>query len=483
MSRPMASVSIVSIVSIVSVAAALISPLSACSLVSLEALAIDTQPAVDGEVAPAEGPLRVAFSIEPQRTTAERAFKLSSAAGTSAGDFVWSGNEFAFYPIPPLKKGYRWTLSVIGRIKATDGREFDVSKTLSFYAGSRASLLTLDSFSPTQGATVSTAEALSFTFSRAVDGSLFRRDFSLSPATDYDLAWSADGRVATLSPKAHWTTLSTYTWQVKAELADGDGLGLARSYDGAFVVQASGRALSVVSVRPAIFTNGSFSPIAAGLDQLAYRDAIYVTFSEEPTRESVADAIKLTPSVKGRVLQDGPMCFAFVPDEGYAARTRYKLCLLSTISNLAGSTMCEDYLAWFSPQVIDLSVARASIAAGSTITDFGDAQGYGFRPQVPDGSTLIAVEFNAPIIDAGWRDRIVTLVSCASLFPSALSPALKSAQWVGATRLELSYAGFSASTVSKTYYYKFLVPGGTSGISDGAGGTMEKDLWFVLFSE
>jgi hypothetical protein len=476
-------VSIVSIVTIVTIVTALSSLLSACSLVSLEALAIDTQPATEGEVVPVEGPVRVAFSIEPLRTTAERAFKLSSAAGNSAGDFVWSGKEFAFYPVPPLKKGYRWTISVVGRIKAMDGREFDASKTLSFYAGSRESLLTLDSFSPAQGATASTTDALSFAFSRAVDGSLFRPNFSLNPSTDYDVAWSADGRVAVVTPKARWTTLSTYTWQVKSDLADKEGLALARSYDGAFVVQASGRSPSVVSIRPAIFANGSFSPLAVGLDQLAYRDAIYVTFNEEPTRESVADAIKLTPTVKGRVLQDGAMCFAFVPDEGYAARTRYRLCLLSSISDLAGNTMSEDYLAWFSPRVVDLKVARASIAACPDIADFGDAYSYGFRPQIPDGSALITLELNSPILDAGQRDRIVTLISCASLFPPALSPSLKSAQWVGSTRLELSYAGFSASTASKIFYYKFLVPGGASGISDGAGGTMEKDLWFIMFTE
>ena len=463
-------------------AAVFASAFSACSLVSLEPLGIDTEPAIDGELVPAEGPVRVAFSIEPQRSSVERAFKLSSAAGSSAGDFRWSGRELAFYPVPPLKKGYRWTLSVIGNIKTSDDRAFDVSKTVSFYAASSASLLTLDSFSPPRAATVTTTEILSFAFSRAIDRSLFRRSFGLSPSTDYDLAWSADGKTATVAPKLRWATLTTYVWQIKAELADENGLGLARAYDGAFVVQAEGAVPSVVSVRPAVFSNGSFSPLSVGLDQLGYRDAIYLSFNEELTRESVAEAIKLTPTVKGRVLQDGPRNFAFVPEESYVARTRYKLSVLSSVADLAGNTMSEDYLDWFSPRVADLEVARAYIAGGPAISDFGDAYSYAFSPQISDGAALIALEFSSPIVDAGQRDRIVTLESCTSLFPASLSPALKSAQWVNPARLELTFAGFSSSSPVETFYYKFLVPGGASGISDGAGGTMERDLWFVMYT-
>ena len=120
MSRPKASL----------VAMALACAFAACTLVSLESLGIATEPAADGEVVPVGEPLRVTFSVEPQRASAESAFRLSSASGSSAGDFVWSGNSFAFYPVPPLKKGCRWTLSLTGGITATDGREYDASRTV-----------------------------------------------------------------------------------------------------------------------------------------------------------------------------------------------------------------------------------------------------------------------------------------------------------------------------------------------------------------
>ena len=478
MSRPKISATISAMM-----AAAVITVFPACSLVSLEELVISTHPADDGEVLPVEGPVRVSFSIEPVRSTAERAFKLSSPAGISSGDFLWSGNELAFYPIPPLRKGCRCQLSVIGGIRTTDGRAFEAAASTSFHAGSKASPLALDSFSPARGATVSTTQALSFAFSRSVDPSLFRRSFSLDPSTDYDLAWSADGKVATITPRSRWTTLTAYAWQVKADLADAEGLAMARAVNGTFVVQADGQAPSVVSVRPAIFTNAGFSPLAVGLDQLGCRDAIYLTFSEDVSRESAVDAIKLTPAVRGRVLQDGPRNFAFLPEEDYAARTRYRLCLLSSVCDLAGNTMSEDYLAWFSPRVADLKVDRVFVAGGAAITVLGDSPGHGFRPRIPDGSAMIAVEFNSPIVDPGQRDRMITLISCTSLFPSALSPSPMSAQWPSPSRLEMSFAGFTQSTASSTFFYKFLLPGGTSGISDGAGGTMETDACLVLFTE
>ncbi len=459
---------------------ALAAALTACSFVSLERLGIVTAPSKSGEIAPAEGPLRVGFSIEPVHDSAERAFRLSSLEGSSTGNFEWRGSGFDFRPVPPLKKGYLWTMSISGAIRTADGRTFDAAKSVMFYAGSSAALITLDSFSPAKGATVSISEPISLRFSRAVDASLFTRNFSLSPATDYDLSWSADGLTARIGPKMRWTAQSAYTWLVKADLADVGGVGLAKTYDGAFIVQAEGHAPGVVSVHPAIFAGGYFLPLSTGLDTLAYEDAIFVTFDQPVTRESVSDSIKLTPSVKGRVLQDGPSTFAFVPEEGYAARTEYRLSILSTVATPAGTPMSEDYAAWFRPKVADIGLARAFVNGGAAIETFCGGVSTSFTPDPIDEGAIIALEFNPPITDASQRDRTVTLVSCTSLFPSSLSPSLRSAQWVGGSRLELSYTGFTPSTTSTTFFYKVLVPGGISGISDGAGGTMEMDRWFVI---
>jgi hypothetical protein len=459
------------------------SALCSCSLVSLESLAISTEPAADGETVPPEGPIKVSFSIEPKHDSAESAFKLNSAAGASSGDFRWSGRELSYYPVPPLKKGCRWTLSLAGKVKALDGRSFDVDEAVSFFAGSSSSLLTIDSFKPALGATVSTNASIILGFSRKIDQTIFARNFSLSPSTGYDASWSADGKTVTLAPKTRWTSLSTYSWQVKAELADADGVGMARAYEGAFIVQEDGAAPSIVSARPALFADGELSPLAAGLGELGYRDAIYLSFSEEVTLESVSGAVKISPTLRGRILQDGPAGFAFVPEEGFAARTRYKLTVLASVADLAGNEMSEDYVAWFEPRVADLKILRAFINGGSAVSGFGDAYCYGLAPSISDGSGTIALEFNVSITDPAERDRIVSLISCSSLFPSSLSPALKSVQWASLSRLELTYAGFSASTASRTYYYKLLIPGGESGISDGSGGTMEKDLWLVIFTD
>jgi hypothetical protein len=434
---------------------ALACALSSCSLVSLESLVIATEPANESQIAAPEGPILVRFSAEPEHRDAERAFKLNSAAGASSGDFRWSGSELSFYPVPPLKKGYRWTLSLSGSIKTLDGRSFDVDEAASFYAGSSASLLTLDSFRPAPGATASTIEKIALTFSRAVDQSAFKRNFSLSPSTDYEVSWSTEGMTASIEPKTRWTALSTYAWQVKAELVDSDGVGLARAYDGTFVVQAEGTAPVVTSVRPALYSNGTLSPVDADLGQLGYLDAIYIGFSEEVTLESVADAISLTPKVKGRVLQAGPADFAFLPEESFAARTKYRLSVLASVFDLAGNAMSQGYDAWFSPSVADIEVVGAYINGSAAVADFGDARGHGFIPSVSDGSAYIALEFNVPIAEAGQRDRLVSLASCESLFPSSLSPSLKSVQWASDSRLELTYAGFAASTAAKTYYYKF----------------------------
>jgi hypothetical protein len=465
---------------------ALASALSSCALVSLERLVVTTTPAEDGQIVSPEGPIRVSFSIEPEPTTAEKAIKVSSAAGTSSGDFRWSGKELSFFPIPPLKKGYLWTLSIEGKIKALDGRSFDVDEALSFYAGSSATLLTLDSSKPAAGATVSTAERIVLEFSRAVDQSAFKRSFSLSPSTAYDVAWSDDGRTATIAPKTRWSALTTYAWQLRADLVDSDGVGLARAYEGGFVVQSDDAAPTLSSARPALYSNGTLSPLESDLGQLGYLDAVYLSFSEEVTLESVADAINFTPMVKGRVLRDGKANFAFLPEEGFAARTRYRLCVLSSVADLAGNTMPEDFVAWFTPRVADIAVDEASITnrvgAPTLVSGFGDAYSYGFEPTI-DACATVSLKFNVPIADAAQRDRIVTLINCSSLFPSATSPALKSAQWASDSRLDLSYAGFAKSAAAKTYYYKFLIPGGSSGISDGDGGTMEKDLWLVLYTE
>jgi len=107
------------------------------------------------------------------------------------------------------------------------------------------------------------------------------------------------------------------------------------------------------------------------------------------------------------VLQDGPTNFAFVPEEGFAAGTIYKLCVQSGVADLAGNTMREEYLQWFSPQVVALRVAAIHIAGDAAISDFGDGYCYGFTPQIPDESALVALEFSSPIVDAAQRQRTV----------------------------------------------------------------------------
>jgi hypothetical protein len=455
----------------------------ACGLVDLGIMEVDTVPSVDGEVIPANGPIQVTFSIEPERITAERIFKLSSPAGSQAGDFTWSGNVMSFHPVPPLKSGYRWTLSLEGTVKAADGRRFNLSESVEFFAGTDAPLIVLESCAPASGSTVSTEEPLVLTFSRAVNANLFRRCFTLNPSTEYDVDWSPDSRTVSIVPRKEWSTMTVYTWRVNEELADAEGVCLEQAYDGCFTVQDDAVPPFVNSVSPAIFEDGVFSPITAGLDELRWKDAIYVVFSEPMRPESVSSAIKLTPAVKGRIIQDGPAVFAFVPDGEFAARTTYRLMIGSESADLAGNTMLEDYTVWFDPDIADINVLGISINGGAMIIDFGSAFAYGFEPQLPDYSAVIAVEFNEPIQDASQRDKVVTIVTCSSLFPPTLSPALKSAQWIDDRRLELTYAGFKPSTASITYYYKLLVPGGASGVSDGAGGTMKDDVWIALFSD
>jgi hypothetical protein len=197
--------------------------LGACGLFSFEQLRVTTFPGERNQIISPADTIFLDFSIPPDRAGAESLLKITSGKGTQGGDLAWVGNRLTFTPVPPLPLSVRHVLSFSGELDMADGRTFTVAIEVPFFVGSAGQPPSLTDHQPADGATAGVSTPLALTFSEAMDADSFKEGFALNPATDFQIAWSGDRNVATISPRDWWTSLALYTWEVSDTVRSASG--------------------------------------------------------------------------------------------------------------------------------------------------------------------------------------------------------------------------------------------------------------------
>jgi hypothetical protein len=187
-----------------------------------------------------------------------------------------------------------------------------------FFVGSASPPPRLTDHQPADGASSGVSTPLQLTFSDPIDADSFKQGFTLNPGTDFQVSWSADQKVATITPRDKWTSLALYTWDISDTVRASSGARLGLPHSGSFLVQEDNTAPSVLDTQPVMFQEGSFSFPGGTLNDLRARDCIYIRFSEAVTLGTLQEAFSLDPSIRGHFLQAGPSEFAFVPEDNYS---------------------------------------------------------------------------------------------------------------------------------------------------------------------
>jgi hypothetical protein len=453
--------------------------LGACGLFSFEQLRVTTFPSERNQVISPTDTIFLDFSIPPDRAGAESLLRITSDKGTQNGDLAWAGNRLTFTPVPPLPLNVRHVLSFSGELDTTDGRSFAVAIEVPFFVGSAAQPPSLTDHQPADGATAGVSTPLALTFSDPMDADSFQQGFTLDPSTDFQVTWSADQKVATISPRDRWSSLALYTWEVRDTVRATSGARLGLSHSGSFLVQEDGAAPAVVDTQPAIFQGDVFSFPGGTLNDLRARDCIYIRFSEAVSLDKLQDAFSLDPSIRGHFLQAGPNDFAFVPEENYQMGATHHLVISTGLEDLAGNAMAADYHEWFLPSIPVLEVQSITPFGQQAITTFNTSDPVAVTV-APGGELKFTIEFSADF-DPESMASVPFLIACENYFPdSFVQPELRQAAWPNPNTLEVIFTGLATAVPPAHCYYRLTLPGGLNGIANADGSYLKENVWVFL---
>jgi hypothetical protein len=455
--------------------------LGACGLISFEQLRVSAFPGERNQVISPADTIRLDFSITPDRPGAEKLLDISSDRGKQEGDLSWDGNRLTFTPVPPLPLNTRLLLSFSGELATADGRSFTVAILVPFYVGSASPPPRLVDHQPADGAAAGVSTPLQLSFSEPMEEDSFKQGFTLNPATDYIVTWSADRQTATVSPRERWNSLALYSWDIGDTVRALSGARLGLPHAGSFLVQEDDAAPAVLGTEPALFQAGGFIFPGGTLSSLRAGDCIYMRFSEAVKLATLQDAFSLAPATRGHILQASPDGFAFVPEENYRAGQTYYLTISSDLEDLAGNRMPADYSQWFQPAIPLLTVSSITPFGQAAITTFNSPDPVAVSV-APGDELKFTIRFSESF-DPGSMAAVPFLITCENYFPASLShPVLRQAAWPNTTTLEVVFAGLATVVAPAQSYYRLTLPGGANGIGNADGSYLEDSVW-VFFVE
>ncbi len=467
-----------------------------CDLINLEQIKVHTYPDGEDTVVGATDlrePIWIDFSITPNKTSAEDLFMVTSFAGKQDGDFSWQENRLYFTPVPEWNRGRRYVLTFNGSLRAEDGRNFDVRCSVPFYGGEISNLPRLEDAQPASGSETSVDAALVFTFSEAMDQESFKREFSLSPNTDYDTDWNLDGTVVTLTPRDQWNNLTNYNWSLSDKCTDVDGTAVVQSYNGSFMTQEDSVPPGIQSITAAVPDWNTLFPDRAdpALNSMFYRDAIKITFDEPVNYATVQDAFHIQPNVEGfvyEIVNGTDTYYVFLPLDGYVMDQKYHLSIDTTVEDLAGNKMQQQRDEWFTAGGIHPIAISSIEVAGLTITpdQFNSPDPVIFHIDPGEQRLLYSINFDSSAFsgftEPDVQNAAAQAVTCSPITQGTLPVSKYSIQWPLPYnfKLNIGFSGFEESTTQKKQIYKLVIPGGAEGIVTQDGSRLPEDIIIYL---
>lgn len=452
----------------------------ACGLVDLRPVIVTTTPGTaDAVLGARDAGLSVVFSAEPVRLEAERAFSVSSAAGSVDGSYDWDGSAFSWKPTLPWDPGVRYRLKLSGSIPTLDGREARPELDVPFYVMRSSVRPVLASFFPDDGSSVGVpglGEAiLELRFSESMDAAAVRDALSIRPSLPFGVAWDAEHTIATITPDSRLRPCTVYRWSLDVSARAADGSPIAGSETAAFVTDQDALPPRVERVYPATLSDGAWREAASGLDEVDDGHSIAVLFSEDMDAASVRAGIRVSGS-SGRVDVASRRIAVFTPDNGWKPETELELIVSTDAEDASGLGLADEYRVAFTPVVPFLRIVEVAASAGES-TDDADG-GVPLAVTVgaePDGVLSLTMVFSAPF-DAVARVGAVDRIALAVFFPDSLAaPGLRSATWFSEDTLVMAWEGLRKSAAASTNYYELRIGGGLGGISSGSGRYLEDD--------
>jgi hypothetical protein len=468
-------------------ACSVILPVS-CGFMDLRPVFLDIYPSEANTVLKdTHTPLVLRFDTGMDRSSAEALANVAFNGGRVEGRLSWEGNTLYYRPVAGWFPGRPYHLDLSGIAYALDGRELRVERYIPFFAVSREALPTLIRFSPDDGSVVGVnAEegcTLELFFSEPMDRASVERAFTADGMDNFGFIWADEDRLLTVRFSGNLKPWTVYHWTITDKALDKRGAPLAKEASAQFITGKDTLLPKPVDVYPMLLSGGKWLPTGGTIEtDLGSSQGIGIEFNKEMDEESMLRSLRLEPALSGRSEFLSPSSFVYIPDKDPEPETVYTLIISADTKDRSGLKIGADYERRFTAdlpylQFLSITADGGNIIKGNTIKT-------GAVLQVPveeaqDGKICLKIHFSHLFTEEAMADAAFR-ISLEVFFPGTLSPiSLRSARWVS-DELRLEWEGLEAGKPDEAHYYKFGIPGGRNGITDGKGSYLKEDFTIYL---
>ena len=467
--------------------------LCSCGFADLRILNFATVPAEPYAVLPeSDSHVIIYFDTEMKKIETETVLSVNSPQGPVEGDLKWEGNELHFIPAAPWISGLRYVMKISGIIFSMDGRDLQVSRELPFYAPSFAMLPNLLSVSPQDGASVLSfipgEIMLSLEFSQPMDRKSTESSLNCDGGGEKIFQWSDDDRLLNVLPGNSLSPWTAYRWSLSEKALSREGAPLAKAASGRFITDLDRVFPRVLKVVP-LLRGGGNSDIWGSWVQLD-RDlenglgpgqGIGVEFSKPMDMERLRFSFGFEPSLAGHLEMISPASAVYVPDRNPEPESLYTMKISGDVRDSRGLKMGEEYRLLFHSDLPYLSILSLVFDEGEPITDPEKAGVFFVKTEEADrGLIRFAIHFSLPF-SAEAQGDFISGISLKPFFPNTLgSVNLRFVRWPGSDLVRMEWEGIEAGKDGEAHYYKLVLPGGKSGISNGEASYMKEEMYFYF---
>ena len=427
------------------------------------------------------------FNCDVIRYYAEQTVTIKSGTHRYDAECIWNGRSLSVKPAAGWIRGKPYLVSIDGLMHMENNASFQAYAVCAFIYGNEADRFCALSL-PERQYNIDLQTKLVFSFNKKIEESQFEKAFSVSPAAEYTTSLSNDGKTITVSPSPNWKMNTTYAWTVK-QLFSSDGFEMQETLSDTFSTKEDSDPPALVALCPVT----DMSPDAPWLTDLpihknlSEKQAIGFVFSKPMDFDSVKDAFSISPRIAGYMIQcdDSSERFLFVPEEYYKTGVEYTLSLVASAQDKNGMPLFEKFVHCFYAADVHLAVVGILLDT-EVVSDFssGCIEHVFHKNADGDGELTAHILFSHALTD-DVLTAAANAVTASLLFPFTSSSPVKTAVFWNEdkTRLTLTWTRFTVSTSDVLSYYRLKIAGGSSGITDGCGGYMEKDLCISILAK
>ena len=454
-----------------------------CGFVDLRLVEVDIEPNETGSLlAEAYSPVILKFNTEMEINDAEGILQISSDSGVTAGDRFWKGNDLYFVPIAGWTAGVKYTLTLLGTIRAVDGRELKIEKFVSFYAINKNAPPVLERFSPADGESVRTGNiVLEYYFSRSMDRLSVESALTVEGIGNKTFQWLGDDTILNVIPDKQLSPWVSYRWSLRENAKSIDGVPLAKSFSGQFTTNLDQTLPFVEKIFPVMNTDGSWFATGEDIETgLKTGQGIAVEFNK-PMGENALRSLRFEPSLTGRAEFLSEKSIVYIFSREIEPATTYTLIVSGDTKDSEGLKLGADYKINFVPDIPILKVL--SFTANENVTEMenfsASKNSLKIKTDPSIGETSFSIYFSLPFSNEEKQNTALK-ISLYPFFPGNLAPvALQNVIWVSDDILYMTWENLEASD-NISNFYKLTIPGGKGGINNGEGMYMKEDVFIYL---